>query len=274
MRGTPSYWRGWSYRDTMSRMKALDNLGIVCRLALALANARFKQRIAGRYLGIFWYMLEPLAFFLILLFLQANIVANTIPQYPAYLLLGIIMLNFFVSSTTNALASMRESKNLIQSVNIRTEALPLATVIQFCYSHMFEFALFVVTVLIIKDFSWNVVWYLPVFFFYAIFVLGCSYILATAGVFIEDFKNVWTVLSRLIWLGTPVFYALTDRNLLYLANLFNPLYYFLLAARDAVIYGIMPDCSLLLSLPIFSLAVLVFGLAIFERYKRRFAEFI
>jgi len=258
----------------MTPMKAIDDMRTVCRLSFALANAKFRQRIAGRYLGILWYILEPLAFFLILLFLQANIGAAAIPRYPAYLLIGIIMLNFFVSCTGSALTSMRENKNLIQSVNIRTEALPLATVIQFCYSHFFEFVLFVVAIVIANDFSWNIVWYPVVFFVYAAFVLGCSYVLATIGVFIEDFNNIWSVASRLIWLGTPVFYVLTEGNLLYDANRLNPLYYFLTAARQAVVYGVMPDGTLIAVLISVSVSTLAVGLAIFAKYRRRFAEFI
>lgn len=259
------------YNDTM---KSIDDMKTVCRLAVALANAKFRQRIAGKYLGIFWYILEPLAFFLILLFLQANIGANAIPRYPAYLLLGIIMLNFFLSSTGSALASMRENKNLIQSVNIRTQALPLATVIQFCYSHFFEFLLFIVVVVLMRNFSWSIVWYPVIFLFYALFILGCSYILATVGVFIEDFNNIWNVLSRLLWLGTPLFYVLSPGSLLYDANRVNPLYYFLTAARDVVVYDAVPGAGLVVLLLAISLGTLAVGFLIFTRYRRRFAEFI
>ena len=255
-------------------MKPIGALESTVRLGLALARVRFKQRIAGRYLGILWYVLEPLAFFLILFFLQVDIGAGGIPHYPAYLLLGLIMLNFFLGSTGSAVNSMRESKNLIQSVNIRTEALPLSIVIQFCYSHAFEFLLFLGALFVFGDFSWSAAWYPLIFFVYVVFVLGCSYILATIGVFIEDFGNIWNVLSRLIWLGTPVFYVLTPGNLLSDANRLNPLYYFLSVARDAVVYGVMPSPALLVFLPLGSLAVLGAGLALFMRYRRRFGEFI
>jgi ABC-type polysaccharide/polyol phosphate export permease len=80
-------------------MQATLRLGHIMCLSWALALARFKLRIAGRYLGIFWYVLEPLAFFIILLSLQVNVGAGSIPHYSAYLLLGLIMTNFFIGTT-------------------------------------------------------------------------------------------------------------------------------------------------------------------------------
>jgi len=42
-------------------------------LGFSLASAQFKLRNEGSYLGVLWYLLEPLSFFAILLFLAGVI---------------------------------------------------------------------------------------------------------------------------------------------------------------------------------------------------------
>ena len=244
------------------------------RLAFALAEARFWLRNAGSYIGIFWYVLEPLVFFLILIFLQTNVGASSIPEYPAYLLLGLIMVNFFIGATTGAVRSMRDNNGLIQSVTVDTEAVPLSAVIQFIFSHAFELVLFIIVALLFHDLSWHIIWYPVIFSVYVVFVSGSAFILATLGVFIEDLFNIWAVASRLLWLGTPIFYSLSPGNPLYVLNRFNPLYYFITYGRDLVVYGVVPDPAGMVTLVFGSIATLAVGVILFSKNKRKFGEFL
>ena len=68
-------------------------------LSFALAKAQFKLRNEGSYLGIFWYILNPIFIFSLLLLIFSTRVGQGIPHYPLYLLLGIIMFNFFQTAT-------------------------------------------------------------------------------------------------------------------------------------------------------------------------------
>ena len=63
-------------------------------LSVALARAHFKLRNEGIYLGIAWYLLNPLLLFAILFFVFSDRLGSSIPYYPAYLFLGIIMFNY------------------------------------------------------------------------------------------------------------------------------------------------------------------------------------
>jgi len=68
-------------------------------LSLSLAKSYFKSRNEGSYLGIFWYLLNPLAFFVIIMLMSQVINAKPEKDYPLYLFLGLIMFNFFLNST-------------------------------------------------------------------------------------------------------------------------------------------------------------------------------
>ena len=50
------------------KKKMKEKIKSISALSFSLAKANFKIRNEGSYLGIFWYLLEPLAFFIVLLF--------------------------------------------------------------------------------------------------------------------------------------------------------------------------------------------------------------
>ena len=73
----------------------------VLSTSLALAKANFKLKNEGNYLGILWYLLEPLLMFFIFLAVR-RILGADIPYYPMYLFLGLVIFNFFRKTTTDA----------------------------------------------------------------------------------------------------------------------------------------------------------------------------
>jgi len=90
-------------------------------LSLSLAKVKFKLRNEGSYLGVFWYLLSPLAMFLILLSLRGLTNKNPIEYYPIYLLLGLIVFNLFRYATTISTNAIRGNAGLIKSLKINLE---------------------------------------------------------------------------------------------------------------------------------------------------------
>lgn len=244
------------------------------RLAGTLAVSRFWLRNAGSYLGVLWYLLEPLVFFLLILLLRPSLFVADIPQYPSYVLLGLIMVNFFVATTSAAVKSLRDSRDLVKSVSMPLESLPLSTVLQFCLSHTFEFALFVVFAAAYGELRMTVLVYPAIFAVYALFTLGMSFLLATVGAFIEDLGNIWPAFSRLLWLATPIFYAITPGSFLSVINQLNPISHFIGFAREIVVYGRAPDVVAFGGLMFGSLALAAGSVGLFCALRKRFAELL
>src|SRR3989339_548843 len=247
----------------MSKLKNI--LGV----SASLAKAGFKLRNEGSYIGIFWYLLEPLLMFMILLGLQ-RIINAEIPSYPLYLLLGLIMFNFFSNSTSQAINVISGKVKFIKSMKIPQEALVISALLQTTFSHIFEIILLGVFMTYYGSSFLGMLFYPLIFIFLFIFSLGISLILATLGVFITDMNNVWRVLTRLLWFATPIFYTVKETGLTKVMA-FNPLYYFIIAGRDFVIYQRF-DMIFFIYLALISMSSLILGLWIFERYKNKFAE--
>ncbi len=242
------------------------------QLSFALAKAEFKERNEGSYLGILWYLLNPLLLFLLLLLIFSDRVGNDIPSFPLYLLIGIIMFNFFQQATIESTKIIRSNRYLIKSVNFPRQALVGSVVLKTLYSHLFELLLFAIFILIYKGSPSGLVFYPLILVFFYAFIFGASLILGALTVYILDIEHIWSFASRLIWLGTPIFYAIEGQTRLAFINIFNPMYYFITITRDIVVYGRTPEAWMVGGAALYSIIFLSAGLIIFKRLKTKFAE--
>lgn len=242
-------------------------------LGMSIAKAEFKLKNEGSYLGILWYLLNPMLMFCLLYLVFSDRLGNNISHYPLYLLLGIVMFNFFQSATSEATRSIIDDHRLlIKSINFPRESLIAAVVFKNLFSHLFEIILFAAVFFYFNLPLIRIIYYIAILPFFTLFIFGVSLILAVLTVYFVDTKNIWSFASRLIWLGTPIFYAVEGQTRLFYFNLANPLYHFITAARETVIYGNGLDVFMALEIIIFSLIFPAVGLFIFRRLKTNIAE--
>lgn len=257
----------------MSLASRYSELRKIVELSSSLAKAKFKLRNEGSYLGIFWYLLEPLSTFGILLLLGKALSQNVIEKYPLYLLWGLILFNFLMAVTNSSIKAIVANGEFIKSMKISQETFVLSTLIQYVYSHVFEIIILMGLSVYLNVSLAGFLIYPAIFILFCFFILGCSFILATVGVYIRDLSNVWPICARLLWFATPIFYATEDKqHLLYIFNLFNPLAYFISLARDVVVYNTVPSAVTMGVVGVMSISVFCIGLWTFECHKAKFAE--
>ena len=245
------------------------------QLSLTLAKAGFKLRNEGSYLGILWYLLNPLLLFLLLLLVFSDRLGSNISSYPLYMLLGIIMFNFFQNATAEATKTItRDYSGIIKSINFPRESLIGSVVLKTFFSHLFEIILFIIFILIFKGPLVGLIFYPIILIFLCIFIFGACLILSSLTVYFVDLENIWFFASKLIWLGTPIFYAIGGQTRLFYINLLNPLYYFITIAREIIIYSRVPELWMIFGAIGYSLLFLLAGMLIFNKLKVKFAEMI
>ncbi len=243
-------------------------------LSIALARAGIKLRNEGSYLGILWYLLNPLLMFGLLWGVFSPRLGQDIPDYPLYLLLGIIMFNLFQQATTESTRIICYNHNIIKSINFPREALVSAAILKSLFSHIFEIMLFLIIALFFKAPSITICFYPIVLTLFCLFCFGSSLALSAVAVYFVDLENIWIFVSRLIWFATPIFYAIEGQSRLFIVNLFNPMYYFITIARDLIIYERIPEIWVLAGTALHSALFLLMGLFIFNKLKSKFAEMI
>lgn len=255
--------------------KYYQKIKSILGLSLRLAITEFKLRNEGSFLGVFWYLLNPILTFILLFLIFSERLGGNISYYPLYLMLGIIMFNFFQASTIESAKTILSSnKWIIKSINFPRESLVLSIILKTLFSHFFEILLFSVFLMFFKISPIGILYYPFVLIFYCLFLFGLSLILASLTVYFVDMENIWDFGTKIIYFLTPIFYAIEGQTRLFYLNLLNPLYYFITTARDLVIYNELPDFWLILGLISYSIIFFAAGLIIFKKLKVKISEFI
>ena len=252
----------------------INRIKQILGLSLALAKAEFKEKNEGTYLGVFWYLLSPLLTFFLLLALFSNRLGNNIPHYPLYLLFGIVIFNFFQKTTTEATRIIWENRWITRAVNFPREIFAASVIFKTFFSHIFEIAILALFLIFYGLSAKTILFYPVILFFLCLFTFGISLILSSLTLYFMDLDNIWTFLARLIWFGTPIFYAIEEHSKLHTLNLLNPMYYFITIAREVIIYKKTPEIWMMLGMIGYSLLFIIAGLFIFNKLKNKLAEMI
>lgn len=241
----------------------------ILRLSLSLAKANFKLRTEGSYLGILWYLLDPLLMFIVLFVVFSQNLGSEIIYFPIYLILGLIMFNFFSTVTANAVIVITSNAVFIKSIKIEPEALVLSLVFQSIYSHIFEIIIFIIFLVYFEIPLGYLIFYPVILFFFCLLVLGVAFGLATVGVYASDFNNIWKFITQLLFFASAIFYSVGEVSMIFALN---PIFCYLEIARDLIIYQQLPDILTLIVAFACSITALVVGYWIFRVHKNKFAE--
>jgi len=253
-------------QERYDKVKKLFNLGFV------LARAGYKLKTEGSYLGIFWYLLDPIFTFLLLWGIFADRLGRGIDDYPLYLFLGIIAFSFFSRVTIESMKLIVDNRWIVRSIKFPYESLVLASILKNLFSLFFETVLLIILALLLRQSVAGFIFFPVILFFFCFFTYGVSLFLATLYVYFCDLDNIWAYFSRLLWFATPIFYQIGGQNKLLILNSFNPLYLFISIFREIVIYSRMPSASLTMAALAFTILSFTAGTAAFTKLKCRFPE--
>jgi ABC-2 type transport system permease protein len=177
-----------------------------------MVSADFKVRYQGSILGYAWSLLKPLFMFAILyiVFVKFLKIGSDIPHYPIYLLLGIVIWNFFGELTTQGLNSIVSHGDLIRKVKIPRWLIVASTSMSALINFGLNLIVIIVFMLINQvDLSWRLL-LLP-FNFAEVYLLGfgLSLLLSATYVKYRDLSSIWDIVLQAGFYVTPIFYPLT-----------------------------------------------------------------
>ncbi len=249
-----------------------------------LVRTDFKLRYQNSALGYAWSLLRPLMLFLILyvVFVKFLKLGNGIPHYPIYLLLGIVIWNFFYEMTMQSLGSIVGRGDLVRKIRIPRWIIVLSTSISATINLVLNLLVVLVFMFINHaDFMRSALLLPFILLEVYIFALGISLFLSAAFVKYRDISYIWEVALQAGFYVTPILYplALIKNVQIQKILLMNPLAQAIQGARYAVVtretltiqqvyhngwYALVPIAFVLFSL--------VFGVFYFKHESKYFAE--
>jgi len=181
-------------------------------LLVELVKTDFKLRYQNSVLGYLWSLLRPLLLFLILyvVFVKLLKIGNRVPHYPVYLLVGIVVWNFFLEMTSQSVASIVARGDLIRKIKIPRWLIPLS--ISFSAVINLLLNLIVIAIFVILnhvDIMRSSIWIPIILVEVYIFSLGVAMFLAAAFVKYRDISYIWEVATNALFYLTPILYPIS-----------------------------------------------------------------
>ncbi len=184
-----------------------------------LALVDFKLRYKNSVLGYLWSLLKPLAIFGSLFLVYSIFIRFDVPNYPLFLLLGVLIWNYFGEATINGMGSLVNKAGLLTKVNIDKRAVVLASAITNVLTLLLNLVVFFIFLAIIDPHISKSFFLLPIAILNIFMIsLGVSFALASIFVRLRDISSIWEILLQIGFWVTPIIYPIS-----FVPNRFLPL---------------------------------------------------
>jgi ABC-2 type transport system permease protein len=176
-----------------------------------LVRKEIKVRYRGSVLGLMWSYVKPLVQFLIY-FVALGIFLNLqrgTPNYAIYLFAGIVLVNFFTESLSNATRSIVDNRDLIRKIYLPRELFPVATV-WVSAAHFLPQLLVLVGACLVVGWTPSILQLAAVvliFLMVAVLATGLGLIFGAINVYFRDSENIVDMIVMVVTWASPVLYV-------------------------------------------------------------------
>ena len=237
-----------------------------------LLTELIKRDISGKYkdstLGLFWSFLNPLLSMIVLTMVFSLIFANTIENFPVYLLSGKLVFDLFANATTGAMDSIKANSEIIKKIYVPKYMYAVGIVCSEFINFLISLVVLVAVMIFTgAPFHFALI-YSPIpLFFLLVLTMGVGLILATATTFFTDIKYLYGVLVMLLSFMTPLFYPIDiiPQQFLFAYKL-NAVECF----RNIILGGTFPDTWPFVFLIVTSIISLIIGVYVFFKHQDKF----
>ena len=178
-------------------------------ILMNLVRKELKVKYTASVLGAVWSLLNPVVFLIVFTLVFNVLLNNGIPDFPIFLLSGLVAWNLFSVSVTQGARSVIDNANLVKKVYFPREILPLAAIgaalVDFVLQSLVLLAFMVV---IGHDFHAAGLALLPLAFVtLLLFTVAMSFWVAALNVRYRDVQHLLN-LGLLVWFWmTPIVYS-------------------------------------------------------------------
>lgn len=232
-----------------------------------LVGREIKRKYARSYLGILWSVLSPLLSMAVLSIIFSQMFSRSIENFPVYYLTGFILWQLFTESTRAAMTVLVDNKLLLVKVKLPKQVLTLSRIFTALMNFLYSLIAFVLILLVFRIApSLTVLVFPAIVALLLLFCVGIGYILSIAYVFFGDVKHLYSVLLTLWMYMSALFYPV-DMLPEYVQRIisFNPIYAYVEAARECILYQQFPGAVLWFKMAIFGIGVFLLGVAVFRK---------
>jgi ABC-2 type transport system permease protein len=243
-------------------------------LLAELVKSEFKLRYQNSWLGYLWTLVKPLLLFGVIYLVFSVFMKSSIPDYPSYLLLGIILWTYFSEATVVGMNSLLAKRDLITKTFFPHETIVFSSTLSSTITFLLNMVVFFVFQLISGKFpgfeALFFVLYIVLLYF---FVTGVTFVLATLFAFYHDLQHIWEVLLQVLFWLTPIIYQISMVPEGYHQLVFlNPMARFVEYSRAVLVGHDIPTLWLNTVLILMCAITFSVGYFLYKKQEKKIAE--
>jgi ABC-type polysaccharide/polyol phosphate export permease len=249
-------------------------------LIQVLVNRNLSVRYRGSVLGIYWSLLSPLimtgVYTAIFGAAFASYYDDSLVNYVLAAFTGLVVINFFSASTSQALMSVVGNGALLNKMQLPMSIFPVSIIT----ANVFQFgagplALLMVMAGITSRSPVNVVAVILPFIALVLICMGVGFLVSGLFVFFRDLPYFYELVTFALWISSPVFYPseIVPENVKPFLAL-NPLTRIIDSLRQIVLSGDFPDLGLVAAAWLSGIILLTVGWLCFRWWKPQFMDLL
>lgn len=235
---------------------------------------RYKQTV----LGIAWAVFQPLLTMVIFTIFFGNLAkvpSDGVP-YPVFVYTGLLFWNYFSIALTNASNCLIDNESIVKKIYFPRLILPMAVTVTPLVDFAFAFIILIVLMFIYGYIpSLLGVILTPVFLIISfVTASGLGMFLSAINAKYRDVRYILPFFIQLLMFLTPVIYPVSIIPRFKWVSYLNPMSGVISSARSALLGNGVGEWQGLVFALVMSIVIFVFGLTIFRKTERFFADIL
>lgn len=248
------------------------------------AKSELKGEVASSYLTWMWWILDPVLFMFVYVFITVVVFKSTGKYLPVVVIIGLTVWNFFNKTVMISVKIVNAFRGIVSKIYIPKYMLILEKLYVNFFKMLISFG-------IVAGFA--AAYRLPptvhllecilLVFLLLLLTLACCVLVAHFGVYVNDLYNVVQVILRFLFYLSGVFYDVSERlsqtviwglNVGRLMVTVNPIAYIIDEFRKVIIYGQAVRADLYLYWLLISGVLLYVGLKLMYRFENSYIKVV
>lgn len=256
----------------------INNIRKYFKYAVYSARADLKSEVAGSYLNWLWWILDPLCFMMIYIFIASVVFKSSEQYFPVFIFIGLTVWDFFNKTVNASVKIVSNNRSIVTKIYIPKYIL----ILQKSFVNLFKMSIswglvFVLMIIFRVPITIHFLWFLPLLVIIYLVTFGISCILLHYGIFVEDLANVTSLALRLVFYLSGIFYNLATKvpqpyNSILLRC--NPVAYIINAFRSIFLKGHSPSIIMMGGWFIAGIVLIAIGIHIIHKYENSYAKVI
>ena len=231
-------------------------------------------------LGNLWLIIRPMldAAFYFVIFALLLEMDRGMENFPAFLVIGILMFQSTNSAISGGANSMRGARSMLRAFSFPRAAVPISNVLQSALTAAVTTAAMCAAIIIVPPHAlprWTWLLIIPIFILHMLVNLGVTFVCARIGFHFPALVNLMSIISRMLRYGSGVMFPIErfiDDPIIREIVMLNPLFRVIDMSRSVLIHGVVPDLRSWLILSAWALLLVVGGFLFFWRGEESYGR--